>query len=91
MRGRAEQLPQSELFELVAALFRCRDRRRPRIAGRGADRRLLRQLLARWQETAEPLALERAVAELLEASSLWQPVRRVARRALVGELRYAER
>jgi transcriptional regulator with AAA-type ATPase domain len=94
--GRAVQLPQELLRELLGVLFGATgpggEKGEPgRLAGRGEALRAARELLAAWRQTLVPIAPDAAVALVLEAAPfLWGPAFGAARRALAGGIEWDE-
>ena len=94
--GRAVQLPQELLRDLLCVLFGAAgpgsEKGEPgRLAGRGEALRAARELLAAWRQTLVPIAPDAAVAQVLEAAPfLWGPAFGAARRALAGGIEWDE-
>jgi DNA-binding NtrC family response regulator len=81
--GRPHRWCQQELLDLVSLLFGASD---GEVAGRGQARRVLRELVGRWQQWLVPLAPDEAVGQLLEAATfLAEPAFAHSRRALAAE------
>ncbi|HMB53827.1 MAG TPA: hypothetical protein VKU40_10940, partial [Thermoanaerobaculia bacterium] len=84
--GRAAELPQVELADLLARLFRIDGRRR--LAGRGEARRAVRAVQRRCRQGLIALPPDLLVAQLLdEAPFLFEPPFATTRRRLAGHHR----
>ncbi len=80
--GRAADLPQTFLRQLLLMVFQTEDT----VAGRGTARRIARRLLDLWHHRLTPISPDLAVIELLSSAEyLWSPSFAEARRSLAGE------